>query len=135
MLFLRLNIYELMAAAVFGLAYFGVCLSGRSVTPRFSYLAVFSALSVFLNPILIHLFLMRVHFPYIVGRGDSELRSFLAGLVTLVTGIVAVVRIRKARGGLRGLPFAVFGIVGGIVWAGGWAAVFFRFMWGMSNWM
>ena len=83
-------------------------------------------MSVFLNPVLIHYSFMRVHSPYVVGRGDEELRSFAAGLVALTTGIVAAVRIRKSKGSLRGLPFAIVGIVGGAWWAYFWTALFLR---------
>ncbi len=134
MLFFRLNIYEFIAAAIFILANFGIRLASQPPAPRFSYLAIFAAMSVLLNPLLIHVVLMRLHFPYIVGRGDSELRSFAAGVVALITGIVAVVRIRKSKGKLRGLPFAVVGITGGALWAGAWSAFFLWFMWGMAHW-
>jgi hypothetical protein len=133
MLLFRLNIYEFIAAAIFGLAYCSLRLSRGSSAPRFSYLAVFATISVLLNPLLIHLVLMRVHFPYIVGRGDSEFRSFAAGVVASIAGIVAVVRIQKSKGELKGLPFAFVGIVGGAPWAGAWAAFFLRFMSRMAH--
>jgi hypothetical protein len=130
---IRHNIYEIIAAAIFGLAYCSLRLSRGSSPPRLSFLAVFAALSVLLNPHLIHLVLMRVHFPYIVGRGDSEFRSFAAGVVALIAGIVAVIRIRKSKGGLRGLPFAIIGIVGGFLWAGAWVAFLLWFISRMAH--
>lgn len=83
------NEYEIIAAILFVLAYIGLRLFSRPKIPRLSYLAIFAVMSVVLNPQLIRIALVDAHFPYIVYRGDSELRSFAAGLVALVTGICA----------------------------------------------
>lgn len=133
MLILELNIYEFIAATIFILAYFGTRILNRSASSHLSYLAIFSALNVLLNPQAIHWILMHLHFPYTVGLGDSEFRSFAAGIVSLVSSVVALVRIRRSHGLLRGLPLAIFGIAGGVLWAGLWMVVVLMFARGMAN--
>ena len=133
MLSLRYNIYELTAAGLFLLAYGGIRLLNHFVSKPLSYLAVFSAMSIVLNPLIIHIVFYRAGLPY-VGRGDEELRSFAAGIVTLLTGIIATIRIRRSHGALRGLPFAIAGITGGSVWIGFWIQFYVRFAWGMAHW-
>ena len=127
------NISVLVAAGLFLLAYVFVCLLNRSASKSLSYLAVFSAMSVVLNPYLFHIVFLYAGLPF-VGRGGDELRSFVAGIITLSTGIIAVIRIRRSHGALRGLPLAIAGIIGGAVWAGFWILFAIRFAWGMSNW-
>lgn len=133
-LFLRLNNYEITAAIAFIFGYAATQLVNRSASPHFSFLAIFAAMNVILNPLVIHLVQMRLHSPFVIGRGDEGLRSFAAGLLSLVTGIIALVRIMKCRSLFRGLPFAVFGIVGGTIWVGFWASLFIRFVSGMARW-
>jgi hypothetical protein len=130
---IRPNFYEIIAAAILGLAYCNLRLSRGSSPPRLSFLAVFAALSVLLNPLLIHHVWMYGHFPYIVGVSVDGFHSFAAGVVALIAGIVAVIRIRKSKGKLKGLPFAIIGIVGGFLWAGAWAAFILAFSWGMAH--
>ena len=126
MLAMRLNNYEIKAASIFILGYVAVRLLSLWTSHPLSYLAVFSTLNVILNPLVIHFAMMRFRPSDVVGLGDSELRSFAAGLVSFVCGIIALVRILRSHGSLRGLPFAAFGVVGGGIWVGYWLIFAYR---------
>jgi hypothetical protein len=134
MLFLRLNNYEIKATFIFIVTYVGVRLFNHSASAHLSYLAVFSGVNVALNPHVIHGVLMGLHSHDVVGRGDEKLRSFAAGLLSFVCGIVALVRILRSHGSLRGLPFAIAGAIGGAIWTGLWAVIFIRFVSAMARW-
>jgi hypothetical protein len=133
-LFLLFNNYELCAAFISILVYIGVRFLNVSVTPRFSFLAIFAALNVFLNPVVINYVQWHLHSRFAVGIGSEELRSFSAGMLSFICGIVALIRILRSRRSLRGLPFAIVGIIGGAVWAVFWAQLYVRFVSGMARW-
>ena len=129
----RGNIYEITAAVIFVTAYFAIRHFNRGRGVALSYLAVFSGLAVLLNPEIIRTVFQLIG-PYWIVRGDSEVRSCAAGAMALVTGVIAVVRIRRSHGALSGIPFAMIGIAGGVLWVGFWIVVLFRFAYGMSHW-
>jgi hypothetical protein len=133
-LFLLFNNYELFAAFISILAYVGVRFLNVSVSPRFSFLAIFAAINVFLNPVVINYVEWHLHSRFAVGVGGEGLRSFAAGFISFIAGIVALVRILRSRRSLRGLPFAIVGIIGGVIWAVFWAQLYIRFAWGMAHW-
>lgn len=100
--------YQLVAASMVGAAYCFIRLFNRSSTSRWSYLAVFSAIGVVVNPGLTPVFLGGL--PYM------SLEAFIVGVLAFGTGTIAAYLIQRSRGSLRGLPFAIFGIVGGGLW-------------------
>jgi hypothetical protein len=55
-------------------------------------------------------------------------------MLSFICGIVALIRILRSRRSLRGLPFAIVGIIGGAVWAVFWAQLYVRFVSGMARW-
>lgn len=131
---LRLNIYELTATVIFLTAYFIIRVLNRSLKRPISYLAVFSAMNVALNPSLIHFVFLHLRSRYAVVRGDEELRSFVAGFIAMATGIIAFIRILRSKQTTQGLPFATAGIIGGSLWAGFWIQLYLRFVWAMAHW-
>ena len=130
----QINIYELVAAAGFLLAYLVLRLANRSYSNSISYLAVFSATSIVLNPYLIEMVFIREHLPFSMVGGNERFRSFLMGIVALITGIIALKRISRSHGELRGRPFAFVGIVGGTAWALYWIQLYLRFAAAMASW-
>jgi len=133
-LLLLFNNYEIIAGFICILVYISARFLNVSVTPRFSFLAIFSALTVFLNPVVINYVQWHLHSHFAVGIGSEELRSFTAGLLSFVCGIVALIRILRSHRSLRGLPFAIVGIIGGAIWAVFWAQLYIRFVSAMSHW-
>jgi hypothetical protein len=127
LLILILYSREVIAVAILVIAYYIIRLLCKSPSCRYSYLAVVSALSVLLNQEVMLWFMRRLDFRYF-GYGGEGVRSGAAGLFALVTGIVAIARIRKSEGSLRGYPFAVVGIIGGSSWFGYWAFKYLHLM-------
>jgi hypothetical protein len=125
--------YELIAIGIFAWIFFKVRYRNATIEVPWSYLAIFSAVSVLLNPLLMHLVLSLVHYPLTVARGDDEIRSFLAGVISLSTGIIALVRIRKSRGKIRGFGLASIGVIGGTLWVVGWIVFILWFLLGMRG--
>ena len=125
--------YEFIAIGIFAWIFFKVRYRNATIEVPWSYLAIFSALSVLFNPLLMHLALSLVHYPLTVARGDDEIRSFLAGVISLLTGIIALVRIRKSRGKIRGSGLARVGVIGGTLWIVGWIAFILWFLLGMRG--
>ena len=130
MIFLAVNMRKIIALAIYLLAFFCVRLVNRSLRHKLSYLAVFSALSILFNPLVLLRICMLLHLPYAVG-GEGVLNG-AAGLLALVTGIIAFVHIRNSKEGLQGYPFAIAGIVGGACWLGYWLFVYLRLMLAMD---
>lgn len=115
------------------------CLRWRQVPQRLSvtkisFLAIFAAINVFLNPVVINYVEWHLHSRFAVGVGGEGLRSFADGFISFIAGIVALIRILRSRRSLRGLPFAIVGIIGGVIWAVFWAQLYIRFAWGMAHW-
>jgi hypothetical protein len=127
------NLYEITAIALFVAAYFVVRRLNRAADRRLSYLAVFASLAVVLNPTVLHIVFRATGLPW-VARGDSEIRSLAVGAIALAAGIVALVRIRRSRGALTGMPLAIAGVIGGGLWVGFWILLFLAFAIGMSSW-
>ena len=127
MFLLRSHIYEAIAATVYIVAFLIVRFINRGRECRLSYLALFACLSAVCNPQFMNLFLHAVHFPYVVARSEAS-ASFITGVVSLVCGIVAAVRIQKNRGRLKGLALAIIGIIGGGFWMISWALLTIRFI-------
>lgn len=125
--------YELIAIGIFAWIFFKVRYRNATIEVPWSYLAIFSALSVLFNPLLMHLALSLVYYPLTVAGGDDEIRSFLAGVISLLTGIIALVRIRKSRGKIRGSGLARIGVIGGTLWIVGWIAFISWFLLGMRG--
>lgn len=125
--------YELIAMGIFLWVYFKVRSRNATMEVTWSYLAIFSALSVLLNPLLMHFALSLVKYPLTGARGDIEIRSFLAGVISLSTGIIVLVRIRKSGGKSRGSGLASIGVIGGTLWVVGWITFMLWFLHGMSG--
>jgi hypothetical protein len=127
---LRLNIYELFWIAVLAGIYWFLRLRNR--LQFISFLAVVSLTTAILNPAVTHIIFKLIGL-YWVLRGDSELRSFAFGVLAVVTGHVALFRIRRANPPVRGRAAAWVGVAIGYLWVVGWISVFFLFAWGMSH--
>lgn len=95
-----------------------------------SFLAVFSAVA--LNPEFLYLIARFTPLP-VVAHGDSEMRSFLAGLIAFFTGVAAVVRTRKWNGQRSGMPYALIGTIGGALIVAAWTCFAILFVIGMSG--
>ena len=55
-----------------------------------------------------------------IRHGDNETRSIGTGLIALIAGTVAIVRIKRYPGTLWGMFFAVTGVVCGGFWVALW---------------
>lgn len=130
----ELDIYELIAVAGLLLAYLILRLSNRPGSKSFSYLAIFSATSVVLNPYFLETVFIREHLPFAVVSGSERPRSFVMGVVALLTGIMAIKDILCSQGDLRGLLFAFVGIIGGTIWAVYWIWFYLSFISAMRGW-
>lgn len=120
------NLYELVPCVLLLIAWFAVSRYNRTRTRRVSYAAVASALCGLLNPAWVSLVFFRLQVLRIA-RGDDEVRSFAFGFAALVLGVVALVLIRRSRGSLDGVYFAVVGVLFGGYWTFVWARMFFLF--------
>ena len=118
------NIYELfLTGVVFGVY---AVLRRRGEIRHVCFTAVISAACAVLNPAVVHILFKVSGLPW-VGLGGSELRSFGAGLVAVITGHVALVRIRRNHPPLRGRALAWVGLVLGYLWLAGWIALLLVF--------
>jgi hypothetical protein len=87
-----------------------------------------------LNPWAIRGVLRHLHIAHLFFSGFDYWVSIAGGFAAVVAGIVAVVRIRKSNGMLRGIPFAVLGLIAGALWVGIWAVYWARYCLIMMNW-
>ncbi|MDX2109050.1 MAG: DUF4190 domain-containing protein [Verrucomicrobiota bacterium] len=127
---LLINIYELLWVTVLAGIY--LIIRRRQCLQSVSFLAIISLTTAILNPAVTHIIFKLIGLPW-VGRGDSELRSFAFGVLAVVTGHVALVRIRRANPPVRGRAAAWIGLVIGYLWVVSWISVLFLFAWGMSH--
>jgi len=128
---IRWHSNEEAIAVVLLLALVAVRQFNRTKTRRLSFLAVFAFLLAGLNPVLMENADRALGLHWILG-GDKA-GSFLAGLVALIAGAVATVRIRRRRRTLWGLRFSLIGLVAGFLWVGLWVALAVAFAYGMSG--
>ena len=66
-----------------------------------------------------------------VGRGDSELLSFLGGFLAVFLGHVAILKIKRNK--CKGKKLAIIGLVGGYLCMGFWIGLVVVFAIGMSS--
>ena len=127
-----ITIYEVCLLVALASAYPVVRHTSRTSLPRLSYLAVFSALCGVLNPQVIFGVLASVHLAPIVA-GCTKITSCVVGFVAVVSALIALYRIRRAGGAMRGRGYAVVGLVTGLPWMLFWIIVLFLLAWGMSG--
>ena len=114
-------------------AFFAVRGLGPQSGRRWSFLAVFALLLVVLNPAILEKVSLTMRLPTYIS-GGRQFRSFLTGLLALVVGIIAAVRIWRSRGALRGMPLAIAGAIGGVLWAVYWIYLYVSFVTAMAGW-
>jgi hypothetical protein len=125
------NIYEMFLIAVIAAVY--AILRYRGQIQSVSLLAIISASCAIFNPAVVNILFRILALPS-VGHGDSEWRSFRVALIAVVTGHIALRRIRRTVPPLRGRVLAWIGVILGYVWIIGWIAFFAAFLRGMSGW-
>ena len=128
----RENGYAALITGVSLAAYFGLRRRNAAQVRPTSFLAVLSALVAVLNPALVGFLFGAAGLRGIGGGGDSETHSFVFGVVSLAAGIIAALRIRRSRGLISGMRFAIAGIAVGVLWVGFWIAFALVFASGMA---
>jgi beta-lactamase regulating signal transducer with metallopeptidase domain len=103
----------------------------RRAGPRISFLAVFAALAIALNPVFVELALRAIGMRRNAG---SDMLTMGMVLVALVASVAAAVRIRSSRGALRGMSLAVIGASISLLWVVGAIVVMCLFLMAMSRW-
>jgi hypothetical protein len=116
--FLR-NLYELVILILAWLSFIVVTRLNRRKAQRVSRLAVISAVTGLINPVVVYAVVSGLHC-FVYPPQFNPIRSFLFGAFALGAGIVAAVRIRRSHGAQRGKPFCVVGIVTGGLWTIFW---------------
>ena len=132
--FLFFEYFYQLIAAVFSIAgFFAV----RGFAPRggrrLSFLALFAFLLVVLNPAILEKVSLAMRLPTYIS-GGRQFRSFLSGLLALMVGITAAVRIWRSRGAFKGMPLAIAGAIGGALWAAYWIYLYVSFVTAMAGW-
>jgi hypothetical protein len=124
--------YRIAAVLLAVAAYFFIRWS-RSHSPRpWSALAVAAGAFGILHPTIWTVFSWQLTFHATrclgSGRGDDEIMSFTYSAMVLGPAIVAIVRIARSKGRLRGIPFCIVGFT-----AAGF--VFLNWLWLFFTWV
>ena len=125
--------YQLIAAVFSIAAFFAVRGFDPRTGRRLSFLALLSFLLVVLNPTILEKVSLAMRLPTYIS-GGRQFRSFLSGLLALMVGTTATVRIWRSRGALKGMPLAIAGAIGGGLWAVYWIYLYVSFVTAMAAW-
>ena len=130
--FILLN-YLLLLIVIFLVFYVLIKIMNQHVSLKIEAFSVLSFMALILNYVVLE-FLSRfreggVGLPA-VGRGDSELLSFLGGCLAVFLGHVAILKIKKNK--YKGKKLAIIGLVGGYLCMSFWIGLIIVFAIGMS---
>ncbi len=124
--------YRIAAVSVIAGAWFLVRRSRASSPRPWSAPAVAAAALGVVHPSVWLAIFAAAGIPYYalpwVGRGDSELRSFLYSATVITLAIVGLVRVVRSRRQLRGVPFCVVGFITGGYFVIFWLWLLFTFV-------